>query len=319
MTTPTTCAPSPARPLAALALMLLGPLVLGCILAPIAFSALSALQAAGHLPAWLGNDLRFERVASRCVMLSAVMFLVPAIRLAGLGAKLKADLTPRPSRWTDLGHSVVIGCASMFALYVGGWFIGAYRLGSDAGDVITELGTILLFLIGAVFVGIFEESFFRGFLFSALRQCVGSWPAVVLAGGFFSSVHFLRPDAPGIVTEVTWRSGFQLLPYLFARFDVVKDWPSALTLFVMGVTLCLYYEKQGHLFYVIGLHGGWVWAMRLGGHYFDRNKDVLDWFFSRSDLIARGPVAVFVILVFFLAALRMKPRATSGLSTDQHR
>ncbi|MFH0908277.1 MAG: CPBP family intramembrane glutamic endopeptidase [bacterium] len=313
MTTSDAPSQKPARPVAALVLMILGPFLLGCIIAPMVFSFLASLKDAGSLPAWLGSDLRFERVTSRCVMISALLLLVPAIRLAGLGAKLKADLTPRPARWTDLGHSVLIGCASMFAIYVGGWLIGAYRLGNDTGDLVTELGTILLFLIGAVFVGLFEESFFRGFLFGALRLRAGLWPAAVLAGAFFSSVHFLRPDAPGIVTDVTWRSGFDLVPYLFARFDIAKDWPSALTLFLMGVTLCLYYEKQGHLLYVIGLHGGWVWAMRLGGHYFDRNRDVFEWFFSRSDLISRGPVAILVILGFLFAALRMKPQIKAPL------
>ena len=307
MTTPVTTPEQPARPIAALLLMTLGPVLLGCIVAPMVFSLLASMQAAGSLPEWLGSDLKFERVTTRCVMISAVLLLVPAVRLAGLGARIKSDLTPRPSRWTDLGHSVLIGCGSMFAIYVGGWFIGAFHLGHDTNDLVTEMGTILLFLIGAVFVGIFEEAFFRGFLFGALRQRARFWPAALLASVFFSMVHFLRPDAPGTVTDVTWRSGFDLIPHLFARFNLVKDWPSALTLFLMGVTLCLYYDKQGHLFYVIGLHGGWVWAMRLGSHYFDRDRDVLTWLFSRADLISRGPIATIVILVFFVAALRMKP------------
>lgn len=319
MTTPNTRPDAPTRPITALALIVLGPLLLGCIVAPMIFSLLSSLQSAGSLPDWLGSDLRFERVTSRCVSIAALLLLVPAVRLAGLGATLKANLTPRPLRWTDLGHSVLIGCASMFAIYIGGWFIGAFRLGTETNDIVTELGTILLFLIGAVFVGIFEEAFFRGFIFGALRLRTGLWPAALLAGAFFSSVHFLRPDAPGAVTDMTWRSGFDLLPYLFARFDLAKDWPSALTLFVMGVTLCIYYEKQGHLFYVIGLHGGWVWAMRLGSHYFDRNKDVLGWLFSRADLISRGPIALIVILFFFFAALRLKSGETRRLPTDLHR
>ena len=308
MTSPVTAPQQPDRPLAALLVMTLGPLLLGCILSPMVFSLLTSLAAAGSLPDWLASDLKFERVTSRCVMISAVFLLMPAVRLAGLGARIKSDLTPRPSRWTDLGHSVLIGCASMFAIYVGGWLIGAFRLGTDAGDLVTELGTILLFLIGAVIVGIFEEAFFRGFFFGAIRLRTGLWPAALLASVFFSSLHFFRPDAPVAVTDMTWRSGFDLVPHLFARFNLEKDWPQALTLFIMGVTLCLYYEKQGHLFYVIGLHGGWVWAMRLGGHYFDRNKDVLEPLFSRADLIARGPIATLVILIFFFAALKMKPR-----------
>lgn len=295
-----------ARPVAALALALAVPLLLGCLLAPHVFSALSRMQAQGALPAWLGDDLRFERVASRCVTIVAALLLFPAIKLSGLGARIAVQLTLRPSRWTALARSVVIGCASMGIIYVGGWIVGAYRLGNETGDLVTEMGTIVLFLLSAVVVGVFEETFFRGFIFGSLRQCAGFWPAALLAGAFFSSLHFFRPDMPGVVTEVTWRSGFDLLPYLFARFNLAADWASVLTLFVMGVTLCLYYEKQGHLYYVIGLHGGWVWAMRLGGHYLDRNKDVLASLFSRSDVVARSPLALVVILAFFIAALNKR-------------
>jgi hypothetical protein len=78
----------------------------------------------------------------------------------------------------------------------------------------------------------------------------------------------------------------------------------------MGVTLCLYYEKQGHLFFVIGLHGGWVWAMRLGGHYLDRNREMLEPLFGRGDLIAKSPLALLVVLIFFIAAVKWRPAPT---------
>ncbi|HEY8241367.1 MAG TPA: CPBP family intramembrane glutamic endopeptidase, partial [Kiritimatiellia bacterium] len=271
------------KPLAGLALMLVAPLVIGCVLAPWIYNWLSGLAASGALPASLAEDLKFERVTSRCVQVSALLLLIPAFRLAGLGPRLRDALRPSPDRWTALGRALAIGCVSMFAIYVGGWMIGAYRVTDGAA---AKAAGAVFFVLGAALVGLCEEAFFRGFVFGAIRSRSAFWTAAVLSSVFFSAIHFFRPDAPLANVPITWSSGFELMPYLFSKFKWSSDWAYMITLVLMGLTLCLYYERQGHLFTAIGLHAGWVWAMRLGGEVFDRNRDVMQALFSRSDLIA---------------------------------
>jgi membrane protease YdiL (CAAX protease family) len=280
--------------------MLLAPLVFGCLIAPWVFQWLSGLAAAGSLPEKIAEDLNFERVTSRCVTITAALLLVPAFRLAGMRDVLRSALKTGPDRWSALVRSLLVAFASMLVIYLGGWAIGAYRLSDEA--LAKGLGAFA-FVVGAALVGLLEEIFFRGFVFGAIRTRLGFWSAAIIASLFFSAIHFFRPDAPQPITEVTWSSGFALLPYLFAKFRLVSDWAYMITLFVMGVTLCLYYERQGHLYTAIGLHAGWVWAMRLGGEVFDRNRDVLQVLFSRSDLIAKGALALVVMAAFFAWAL----------------
>jgi uncharacterized protein len=70
-----------------------------------------------------------------------------------------------------------------------------------------------------------EEFFFRGYIFSALRNWRGTWPAAVLTGLLFGGVH--AGSAPGV----------DLLP-----------------LAVLGFGLCLLYRYTGSLYPCIAVH-----------------------------------------------------------------
>jgi membrane protease YdiL (CAAX protease family) len=56
----------------------------------------------------------------------------------------------------------------------------------SASDLFSRLTLLLLVSVAAPF---FEETFFRGVFFNALRQRFGPWPAIVLTGFMFGFVH----------------------------------------------------------------------------------------------------------------------------------
>ena len=77
--------------------------------------------------------------------------------------------------------------------------------------------------------------------------------------------------------------------------------------FFMGLALCVLYHRRGDLYLCIGLHAGWVWAMRVGELLMDRNHAVLPTLFGRGDLVGRSPIAMLLILLFLAAAFFVRP------------
>ena len=80
-------------------------------------------------------------------------------------------------------------------------------------------------MIIIVVAPLFEEIFFRGFLYRILRGRMGLWPALVINGSLFGAVHLT--------------SGGPLAVALIAP---------------LGFLLCLVYERSGSLYPCIALH-----------------------------------------------------------------
>ena len=281
------------RPLSSLLALLLLPLFIGAAIAPHVYNVLVHFF-----------DVDFERVVKRCITVLAVLFLFPLFRRAGLAESLKSCLRFSPERRRDLIIACVLGFSSMALLYLVGLKVGAYRV--HVGLSYPALFRVFGFLVSAILIGVFEEAFFRGFVFGALRSRVSFWASAGVASVFFSSVHFMEPRLLQPMLHAHPLSGFELIPHMFDHFNVIKHGPFALTLFLMGLTLCAYYERKRHLWYAIGLHGGWVLAMMMGILLLDRNRDFLERLFSRSDNISHGLIAIPVILIFFIMAVRSK-------------
>lgn len=297
------------RPLSSLLALLIIPLFVGLLIAPFVYNPLRFHSRHTKSFEFL-EPLKFEKVAGRCVKIVAIILLVPLVRRSGLGPQIKRALTPDPVNRRDLALACVVGCGSMAAFYAVGWVIGAYAP-EEYLTVGRSLTKPVSFVIGAIFIGIFEETFFRGFVFGTLRTRTRFWPAAMVASLFFALIHFVTPEFPGRIRGAWWDQGLKLLPYIFAGFNWAKDWPFFCTLFIMGLTLCVIYERRGHLAWCIGLHGGWVLAMQLGNYFLGRNREYLEWWFSRSDYISKGPIAIPLIFVFFLWTLTLPPKKAS--------
>ncbi len=83
-------------------------------------------------------------------------------------------------------------------------------------------GGLLVILAGGLAIPFAEELFFRGMIFSWLRQRMGLWAAALLSGLVFGLFH--------------------LYP------------PTAVSAFVLGVVLALVYERSGSLWPAVAIH-----------------------------------------------------------------
>jgi membrane protease YdiL (CAAX protease family) len=145
--------------------------------------------------------------------------------------------------------------------------VGATILVSGLGEM---RATISWSLVAGAFataaaVPLIEEPYFRGALFGLLRKALSWRRALLFLSIFFAVLHFIKPE-PGTprITDVHWYSGLSLVPKLFWQFGdptrVALGWA---TLFIVGWILGYTVVRTRSLYMAIGLHAGWVLAMRI--------------------------------------------------------
>ena len=120
--------------------------------------------------------------------------------------------------------SVVVGLVAIF----GGYSFGEL---AERGEDILKWG--LLQLVGFIFVGLYEEFLFRGYLQHGLGRLVGFWPAGVALSVGFGVVHLSNQG---------------------------EDWVGAASVVIVGLLFLFTLRRTGNLWYAVGLHAGFDWA-----------------------------------------------------------
>lgn len=192
--------------------------------------ALVLMLPALALVAW-GFDVDVDDDALPVLELIATFFqdvgwVVGAVVLAGTVAKVKGWHFgfQRPRLGPAVGWSLVAILA-----YIAIALIYTLLLDPESQEPIEAderygvlIGSAVIIVVVAP---LFEEIFFRGFLYRILRGRLGLWPALVIGGSLFGAVHLA--------------SGGPLAVALIAP---------------LGFLLCLIYERSGSLYPCIALH-----------------------------------------------------------------
>ena len=84
-----------------------------------------------------------------------------------------------------------------------------------------------------LFVGLFEEFFFRGYALFTLTTGIGFWPAAILCSVVFGYVHHSNPG---------------------------ETWVGAFAAGFVGLIFCLLLRRTGDLWMPIGFHASWDWG-----------------------------------------------------------
>jgi len=120
--------------------------------------------------------------------------------------------------------SVLIG----LILILGGYSFGTFAL---QGAQIVRWG--LLHLVLFLFVGLYEESLFRGYAQVTLSTLTGFWPAAIFLSVGFGLVHMANRG---------------------------ENWIGALSVALVGLLFAFTLKRSGNLWYAVGLHAGFDWA-----------------------------------------------------------
>ena len=195
--------------------------VIGGFIVDIPAAALGANVTASHTPA--GLEIADTVVQDAGFVLSAIFFAQLGGRAVGAW---QFGLRPTPL-WRAV--RLLLALLGAFLIFSLAWGL---LLNSSKEKILEQLGagestTLLLLSAGltCVVAPICEEFLFRGFIFTALRNWRGVWPAAAITGLVFGAVH--AGSAPAV--------------------DLVP-------LAALGFGLCLLYRYTGSLYPCIAAH-----------------------------------------------------------------
>lgn len=283
---------------------IVGVLLLACLLTPPMFWIGRAAPENDWL-AFLGSEsaLReylyrvlatsdFERYFNRAVLVAAVLLLWPLVRWLHIRSAADFGLAPNQQRFTDLGLGFVAAVLPLGLLAVVAISVGWY----EPHDPLPwrRVGSILA---TAITVSLIEELLFRGAFLGLIRRTAGPWISLIAVSAIFSIIHFMKPPDRSLeAEEVTWVSGFELLPYTLEQFgEPLLLLGGFTTLFLGGWILGWATLKTKSLWMALGLHAGWIVAVQGMNRFTRREVDDLQPWLGPNLYVGLIPLVIVAI------------------------
>ena len=209
---------------------------------------------------WL-HVFAFEKYFNRAVLVLALLGIRPLLKRLKIAGWADLGLQKNPRFWHDafLGVCLALLGVGSFALLLHALQWRIWQHSPDVSQLGLALGT-------AIVVSFLEELLFRGLLFGVLRRHLPTWPSSVGLALFFAALHFMKSNPSFVSTkQIHWDSGLFLVPQLFWQF--AKPWQllqdGGLMMICVGLILSYTVVQTASLAWAIGLHGGWIFAMKI--------------------------------------------------------
>jgi|HubBroStandDraft_6_1064221.scaffolds.fasta_scaffold367060_1 membrane protease YdiL (CAAX protease family) len=220
--------------------------------------------------------------------LAVLVLLISAFIMCKIEKRSFGDygLPPREAFGNRFWQGVPLGLAMLSLLMA---LIALFHGFSLGGFAITGTEAIkygLLYGIGFILVGIFEELSFRGYMQSTLASGIGFWPAAIVLSIVFGAIH-LQNSGEAIYGAVM-AGGFGLV----AAFSLLRT---------------------GNLWFAIGMHASWDWGetylysvpdsgLIAQGHLLNSSFHGPTWL-TGGTVGPEGSAFVFLVLLIWAAAI----------------
>ncbi len=264
------------------------------------------------------------RVARRMMMLTTLALLIAYRRRLNIGGLAMAGLDTRRGWGKELGVGAGLGVGSLAAFLGLMLALGAWRYApKDAGFA----RTFVKALATAAAVGLLEEVLFRGFLLQCLAGDFGARAALVASSAFYSILHFFRASVPAPLGFDPW-IGCKTLAAFFDPIlrepAVLADpsrWnesitPATIGLFLVGMVLGFAFLRTRRLWMSIGLHAGWVFALKTKGAFLAYSARELAWLYGGKRVVTGVAGWAFLLALWAGLAWRLPRRGPDADSQD---
>lgn len=270
----------------------------GALFAPYLYAAAQWGLRVGILPDALAA-FKFPKYVTRAMLVVAVLLVWPVVRWLGIGSTAELGLVKDERRWQRFGMGLWFGASGLAVVAVALTLLG-YATWRE------PLPLVRLFEAAAtgVTVASLEEWMFRGIIFGLVRR-TQPWPkALVIVSLVFAVLHFVRaPLVAPQVEDVHWWSGLALIPgHLWQFGEPTLLIGSLPTYFMVGATLAYTVVQTNSLAFAIGLHAGWVFALRGFGFLSRRVGEPTVWL--GRDLIS-GIIPALLVGLTWLILVQM--------------
>jgi membrane protease YdiL (CAAX protease family) len=220
---------------------------------------------------WIEHDP--HRVMGRLAQVFILIGLWPFLRATGLANRgaLGYGVT-RPEFLRALGRGWVAGLVILLflALVLVALDVRTPDLGDDGW--LAGLGKkAVQALIGGLLIGLLEETFFRGALYTAIRRRNGMGSAVLWSAFLYALLHFMKPGTLPAGVPFDQAGAWRMFVETFTGVFQLKNLDSMAALLLVGVFLALVRERTGHIGWCVGLHAGWVFVIQVTRQLTDGN------------------------------------------------
>jgi membrane protease YdiL (CAAX protease family) len=238
-------------------LVLLAAASLACVVSYFIFLGIE-----GHFP--------LSKIITKSTQLFLVLSIFPAMAYLKFN---KGDLgfAARPVFLKQVLQGFGLGFVTLMPV-----FITLYVLGINVVDqsqpwtVGFMAQKIILSLLLALLIAVFEESVFRGVLLAALKKNMPVFAAILISSAYYAALHFLDSKTEIPKQQADLFSGFILLNEALANVLDPKNASAFLSLLVVGAFLAvLRTQVKESLGLCIGCHAGWVWQIKMNGTLFN--------------------------------------------------
>lgn len=163
-----------------------------------------------------------------------------------------------------------LGLATLMPVLIAEYYLGIHVIDQTKNWTFSfTVQKMILSLLLALIISLFEESLFRGILLAALKRKMPVIAAVLISSCYYAALHFLSSHSVIPKQEMTILSGFILLTEAFANVlnpDIVSAF---LALLIVGIFLGLLRTWiPTSLGLCIGCHTSWVWQIKMNKSLF---------------------------------------------------
>ena len=166
----------------------------------------------------------------------------------------------------ELARGLAIGIAGVAAGLAVAWLAGSV-VPALRFDPLKTVRKAVLGMLGALLVGVGEETLFRGVLLRRFVLDCGPRGGVLLTTSVYAIVHALRGG--GRIEATGLAAGWARTAGLFAPLADPTVWPGVVGLFGLGLVLAAARRRTGALWVPIGIHAAWVGVFRVGRLFVD--------------------------------------------------
>jgi membrane protease YdiL (CAAX protease family) len=220
---------------------------------------------------WVESDP--NRVMGRLAQVFILIGLWPFLRSLGLNnAEALGFGARRPLFVRSVALGWLMGVAILLVLALTLLALQVRVPDAQGADWLASLSRrALQALVGGLLIGLLEETFFRGALYSAVRRRGSVLSAVFWTAFLYALLHFMKPHPLPDGMALDWDGVAHMFAHVFTGVFQWKHVDSMAALFLVGVFLGLVRERTGHIGWCIGLHAGWVLVIQVTRHLTDGN------------------------------------------------
>jgi uncharacterized protein len=220
------------------------------------------------------DALSFRTIIRKSTQVFLVLSIFPAMHYLKLN-KFDLGFSPKPLFFKQIWQGVGLGFVTLMPVLIVLYLFGVNIIDESQPWTLFWISKKLVIeLLLALLISLFEEPVFRGILLTGLSRKLSVWSAVIISAFYYAILHFLDSKTQIPAQEINLFSGFKLLGEAFTHLLNPEILSAFFALFAVGVFLgVLRTQVKVSLGLCIGCHACWVWQIKLSKSLFNINPN----------------------------------------------